>query len=152
VQEALKQVTAKYTAEALVQKREIVREETRNLIRQAIGEQIDVVDFNLINIDLSDQLEQAIEAKMVQQQTSLKKEYELASERKEAEIVAVKAEAEAKAVKIRGEAIATNPLVLQLEIIKKWNGISPSVVVLGKDGNAANVILPITPTAEQKAQ
>ena len=32
----------------------------------------------------------------------------------------------------RGEAIATNPLVLQLEIIKKWNGISPSVVVLGK--------------------
>ncbi len=153
VQEALKQVTAKYTAEALVQKREIVREETRNLIRQAIGKQIDVVDFNVINIDLSNQLEQAIEAKMVQQQTSLKKEYELASERKEAEIVAVKAEAEAKAVKIRGEAIAANPLVLQLEIIKKWNGISPSVVVLGKDGNAGgNIILPITPTAEQKAQ
>lgn len=143
VQEALKQVTAKYTAEALVQKREIVREETRALIRQAIGDQIEVVDFNVINIDLSDQLEQAIEAKMVQQQTSLKKEYELASERKEAEIVAVKAEAEAKAVKIRGEALVTNPLVLQLEIIKKWNGVSPSVVVLGKDG-ADNVILPIT--------
>lgn len=145
VQEALKQVTAKYTAEMLVQKREVVREETRALIRQAIGQQIEVVDFNLINIDLSDQLEQAIEAKMVQQQTSLKKEYELASERKEAEIVAVKAEAEAKAVKIRGEALVSNPLVLQLEIIKKWNGISPSVVVLGKD-SADSVILPIAPT------
>jgi prohibitin 2 len=148
VQEALKQVTAKYTAEALVQKREIVREETREMIRRAIGQQIEVVDFNVINIDLSDQLEQAIEGKMVQQQAALKKEFELNSERKEAEIVAVKAEAEAKAVKIRGEAIAANPAVMQFEIVKKWNGISPTVVVLGQDnaGSGAQVILPIVPS------
>ena len=87
---------------------------------------------------------------MVQQQASLKKEYELDSERKEAEIVAVKAEAEAKAVKIRGEALVTNPLVLQLEIIKKWNGVSPTVVMLGKDAGGGNVILPITPATPEK--
>ncbi len=150
VQEALKQVTAKYTAEMLVQKREVVREETRTLIRQAIGEKIEIVDFNLRDISLSKELEAAIEAKMVQQQASLKKEYELDSERKEAEIVAVKAEAEAKAVKIRGEALVTNPLVLQLEIIKKWNGVSPTVVMLGKDAGGGNVILPITPTSPQQ--
>jgi prohibitin 2 len=153
VQEALKQVTAKYTAEALVQKREIVREETREMIRHAIGDQIEVVDFNVINIDLSDQLEQAIEGKMVQQQAALKKEFELNSERKEAEIVAVKAEAEAKAVKIRGEAIAANPAVMQFEIVKKWNGISPQVVVLGQGAggaSGANVILPIVPSLDDK--
>ena len=153
VQEALKQVTAKYTAEALVQKREIVREQTREMIRNAIGDQIEVVDFNVINIDLSDQLEQAIEGKMVQQQAALKKEFELNSERKEAEIVAVKAEAEAKAVKIRGEAIAANPAVMQFEIVKKWNGISPQVVVLGQGaggGSGANVILPIVPNLDNK--
>ena len=144
VQEALKQITARYTAEGLVQKREIIREETVALLRQAVGEKIDIVDFNVTNLDLSDQLEQAIEAKMVQQQTALKKEFELNSERKEAEIVAVKAEAEAKAVKIRGEALVSNPLVLQLEVIKKWNGISPSVVVLGEGGaNGSQIVLPI---------
>ena len=143
VQEALKQTTAKYTAEALVQKREQMREETLGLIRTAIGAKIEIVDFNVVNIDLSDQLEQAIEAKMVQQQTSLKKEFELDSERKEAEIVAVKAEAEAKAVKIRGEALVSNPLVLQLEVIKKWNGISPTTVVLGQQSDGSQVLLPI---------
>lgn len=143
VQEALKQTTAKYTAEALVQKREQMREETLALVRTAIGDKIEIVDFNVTNIDLSDQLEQAIEAKMVQQQTSLKKEFELASERKEAEIVAVKAEAEAKAVKIRGEALVSNPLVLQLEIIKKWDGISPTTVVLGQHADGSQVMLPL---------
>lgn len=148
VQESLKQVTAKYTAEALVQKRETVREETLGLVRLAVGGKIEIVDFNVVNIDLSDQLEQAIEAKMVQQQESLKKEFELVSERKEAEIVAVKAEAEAKGVKIRGEALVANPLVLQLEIIKKWNGISPQLVTLGAGGaGGPQVILPMVPAA-----
>jgi prohibitin 2 len=145
VQEALKQTTAKYTAEMLVQQREQVREEALKLVRSAVGERIIISDLNIVNIDLSDQLEQAIEAKMVQQQASLKKEYELTSEKKEAEIVAVRAEAEAKAVKIRGEAIATNPLVLQMEIIKKWNGISPTMVVLGNEGGGAQVMLPMVP-------
>jgi prohibitin 2 len=155
VQEALKQVTARYTAEGLVQKREIVREETRTLLRQAIGDKIEIVDFNVMNIDLSDQLEHAIEQKMVQQQTSLKKEFELASERKEAEIVAVRAEAEAKAVKIRGEALMSNPLAIQMEIIKKWNGIAPQVVMLGGGSGAtagAPIVLPLIPAAPTGGQ
>lgn len=149
IQESLKQVTAKYTAEAIVQKREEVREETRKRLTTAIGEKIQIVDLNIVNIDLTKELEQAIEAKMVQQQAALKKEFELNSERKEAEIVAVKAEAEAKATTIRGEALLNNPLVLQMEIIKKWNGISPTVVVVGGDAagtNAGQIILPIVPS------
>ena len=148
--EALKQSTAAFTAEQLVQKREVVREETRNRVRQAVGANIEILDFNVTNIDLSNEMERAIESKMVQQQEALKKEFELNTEKKEAEIVRVRAQAEAEAVRVRAEAYSTNPVVLQMEIVKKWNGVSPNVVVTGGgangtgESNGSQIILPLS--------
>jgi len=53
-------------------------------------------------------------------------------------------------VRIRGEAFNANPLVLQMEILKKWNGVSPTVVMLGnnQDQSGPSVILPIVPNAQ----
>jgi len=149
MQEAIKQVTATYEAEALVQNREKARDESIRKLRESVGSVVTIVDVNLKNIGLTPELENAIEAKMVQQQQALTKSFELDRERKEAEITLVKAQAEAEASQIRGQAFMANPLVLQSEIIKRWNGVSPTVVVLGSDaGSGANIILPLMPPSK----
>ncbi|NJK90644.1 MAG: hypothetical protein HC904_01705 [Blastochloris sp.] len=79
--------------------------------------------------------------KQVTEQQALAKEYELQKARKEAEITLVNAQAEAQSVKIKGEALANSPRVVDLEIVKKWDGKAPQTVVTGQGG--ANVILPL---------
>jgi len=140
--ESIKQITAGYKAEELVQKREEIREKTLTNLRKSMSGLIEIVDVNLTNIDLSDQLENAIEAKMVRQQEAMAKSYELDKEKKQAEITIVQAEAEAKSVEIKGRALANSPRVVELEIAKKWDGKSPHTLVVGA-GGGANVVFPV---------
>ena len=139
-------MTAGYEAEQLVGNREKAREMSIAALRKAVGDVIDVVDINITNIDLTDELERKIEEKMIAQQEAQRTVYTKQREQTQAEILLIQAKAEAEAAQIRGDAITKNPLVLQMQIIEKWNGISPNVVVLGQDGAAGNVILPISPT------
>lgn len=142
VQECLKQVTATYTAEQIVQKREEVREKALAKIKISVGGLIEIVDMNVVNIDLTKELETAIEAKMVQQQQSLAKAFELDREKKQAEITIVQAKAEAESVKLKGDALASSPKVIELEIVKKWDGKSPQTLVVGA-GGGASVVFPV---------
>jgi prohibitin 2 len=141
VQESLKQVTALYKAEELVRNREKIKIAVLSKVQQELEGLIDVRDMPITNIDFSDELEKAIELKQVTQQQALAKEYELQKAEKEAEITVINAKAEAESVKIKGEALATAPRVIELEIVKKWDGKSPQSVVVGQGG--ANVLLPL---------
>lgn len=143
LEEAIKQVTAAYEAESLATTREKARESIITSVRKAAGDIVQIVDVNIINIALTPELSKKIEEKMMAQQEAQRTVYNKQREQTQAEILLIQARAEAEAAQIRGEAITKNPLVLQMQIIEKWNGISPNVVVLGKDG-ADNVILPIT--------
>ncbi len=144
LQEAIKQVTSRYTADNLVKSRDQIRTASLNMVRGSVGHIVDIVDLNIANIDLSDQLEKAIEQKMVKEQEALAKVYELEKANKEAQITIVNAKAEAEAVKIKGEALLASPKVIELEIVKRWDGHAPSTVVIGGDSAAgANIILPI---------
>ena len=138
VNERLKEVTAKYKAEEAVKSREKIKAETMNRLIEAVGDTLVIVDFVINNIDLSNDLEKAIEAKQVEEQRALAKSYELQKEVKEAEITMVKARAEADAVKIKGEAIKACPEVIQLETVKKWDGKAPLAVGAGQ-----NILLPL---------
>ena len=100
-----------------------------------------LVDLPISNIDLTDDLEHAIEQKQIKEQEALAKRYELDKARRDAEITVVNAEAEAKAVKIKGAALKSAPEVIELEIAKKWDGKAPTTVVVGKGGS--NVLLPL---------
>jgi hypothetical protein len=55
------------------------------------------------------------------------------------ETALIKAQVEANAISVQGKALRENASVLQLEIVKKWNGVSP--LVIGE--NKGNFILPI---------
>jgi prohibitin 2 len=142
VQEVVKQVTALSRAEDLVKNRERVKEDTLAKLRLAVGDVLQIVDLSLTNIDLSDQLEQAIEQKVVREQEALAKSFELDKERKQAEITLVRAEAEAKAVGIKGDALKSAPEVIQLEIAQKWDGKAPLSVSVGH-GGGTNILLPL---------
>jgi len=141
IQDALKQATAKYKAEEMVKQREAVKVLAKEIVTREVTGMVTIVDVPLKNIDLTAQLEKAIEDKQVQEQQALSKTYELQKAQKAAEITIVEAKAEAEAVRIKGEALKYSPEVIQLEIAKKWNGVSPTSVVVTQGG--ANILLPL---------
>ena len=142
VQETIKQVTALSRAEDLVKNRERVKDDVLVKLRQAVGEVLQIVDISLTNIDLSDQLEQAIEQKVVREQEAFAKSFELDKEKKQAEITIVRAEAEAKSVSIKGDALKSSPEVIQLEIAQKLDGKAPLSVSVA-NGTGTNILLPL---------
>ncbi|MEZ5404765.1 MAG: prohibitin family protein [Verrucomicrobiia bacterium] len=141
LQEAIKQVTAQFRAEDVVKNREKIKQTALLKLQQELAGLVDVRDVPITNIDLTDELERAIELKQVTEQQALAKVYELQKAQRDAEITIVNAKAEAEAVRIKGEALANSPRVVDLEIAKRWNGQSPQSVVVSQGG--ANVLLPL---------
>lgn len=141
VSEALKQITATLPAQEIVRKREFIREKALEIAKKSVGTLVVLDDINILNIDLTKELEQAIESKMVQEQQSFAKKFELDKEKTNAEITIVKAKAEAEAVKITGAALEIAPMMIQLEAVKKWDGKAPQTLVIGSGG--ATPVIPI---------
>ncbi|MCX7719148.1 MAG: prohibitin family protein [Candidatus Sumerlaeaceae bacterium] len=141
LQETMKQVTARYRAEDFVKNREKAKQEITDRLKEVVGDLLTISDLTIANIDLSDQLEAAIEQKVVREQEALAKKFELESATKMGEITLVTARADAEAVRIRGEALKASPEVIEYEIARKWDGKAPQSVVLTTGG--ANVLLPL---------
>lgn len=140
IQEALKEVTALLTAEQIVKKREEVKMKALEYSRHKIDGIVVINDLVINNIELSSELQKAIEQKMVQEQEAAKAKFKLEQAKVDAETAIVKANGEATAIKVRASAIKENPGVIDLMIAEKWNGVSPLVVGGGK---SADVILPL---------
>lgn len=141
IQEELKQTTSLYRAEELVKSREKIKIDLLDKVKRAMGGMLILDDIPITNFDFTDELEKAIEQKTIREQEALAKQFELEKARRDAEITIVNAEAEARSVKIKGEALKASPEVIELEIAKRWNGVTPQSVVVGKGG--ANVLLPL---------
>lgn len=141
IQEALKEVTALKTAQDIVKQREEVKVKTLAVAKQKIGEIVLVADVVIENIDLSDEMERAIEQKMVQEQAAAKAKFTQMQAEVDAKTAVIRAEGEANAIRIRGEALAKNPQVIQLQMVEKWNGVTPLVIGAGE---GANILLPVT--------
>ena len=93
-------------------------------------------------VSLSKELESAIEAKMVQEQEAAKAKFVQQKAQIEADTAIIRANGEAQAIRVRGKALQDSPGLVQLQIVEKWNGISPLVVNSG-GGGGANILLPI---------
>ena len=143
VQEALKEVTASQTAEQIVKNREKIKQAAIASARIKIGAIVSVEDIVIRNIDLSTQLERAIEAKMVSEQEAAKSRFVQQQTEIEAQTVVIRAKGEAEAIKVRGEALRLNPAFLRLQIVEKWNGKSPLVVPADPANNGAKLLLPL---------
>lgn len=140
VSEAFKEVTALQSAEQIVKKREEIKSKALTAARAKIGTLIVIEDIVIQNVALSKELEAAIEAKMVQEQEAAKAKFIQQKAEVEAATAVIRAKGEAEAIRVRGRAVQDNPGLVQLQIVEKWNGVSPLVV---GSGTGANILLPI---------
>jgi prohibitin 2 len=141
VSEALKEVTALQSAEQIVKKREEIKSRALASAKIKVGELLIIEDIVIQDVSLSKELETAIESKMVQEQEAAKAKFTQQKTEIEASTAIIRAKGEAEAIRIRGRALQDSPGLVQLQIVEKWNGISPLVV--GGNGQGANILLPI---------
>jgi regulator of protease activity HflC (stomatin/prohibitin superfamily) len=120
IQEAVKSVIAKYTAESLIEQREVLSAQITEILVKELGTyNIEVVNTAIEDMDFSDAFTQAVEDKQVAQQQLLKAQTEqeqrtmeqkAEAERKEiaanaeAEIAVIQAEADKEVLKIQADA------------------------------------------------
>lgn len=143
VSEALKEVTALQSAEQIVKKREEIKTKALVSAKAKVGDILIIEDLVIQDVSLSKELETAIESKMVQEQEAAKAKFTQQKAEIEANTAIIKAKGEAEAIRVRGKALQDSPGLVQLQIVEKWNGISPLVVGGGSGSQGANILLPI---------
>ena len=156
MQENLKAVFSKYTAEELISSRDKLSVEIREALSAEMSSYgINIISVSIENIDFTDAFTEAVEAKQVAQQSKLKAEIEQAQQTHEAQQQAerqkIAAEAEANVQKIEADAAAyairtkaeaeaeANRLVaesltdelLQYTEINQWDGQLPTYMAGG---------------------
>lgn len=128
VQEALKEVTALQSAEQIVKNREQIKTRALEIARAKVGPLLVIEDIVIQNIALTRELENAIEAKMVQEQEAAKSKYVQQRAQIDADTSVIQAKGEAESIRIRGEALKDNPAFVDLKIVDKWDGLTPLVI------------------------
>ena len=126
IQESIKAVTSKYTAEELITNRsEVSTKCMEELAKKVEKYRLLVNDFNIIDFSFSQEFDKAIEEKQVAEQKVLTAKQELEKEKIEAEKKIVKAEAEKKANELKERSLTDN--IIKEKFIEKWNGELPKV-------------------------
>lgn len=131
VNEVLKAITARYTAEESVTNRSLISDGLIEGLNEKLNDiGLYVTDVNIINFDFSEAFINAIEEKQVAQQQLLKAETEkqtaITNAEAEAEATMIKAEAEAEANKKIKASLDDN--VIRSKFYEKWNGELPQAM------------------------
>ena len=151
IQESVKAVTARYTAEQLVTQRAsvkgFIREELTEFINITLEEKgvsgaMSIANVAVTDFDFSSEFNRAIEEKVKAEQDALKAQNEklriitqaeaAAAQRKlEAEAAAYQVEVEsvarAEAIRREAEALRDNPQLIELRLAERWDGKLPQV-------------------------
>jgi len=157
--ESLKATTAKYTAEELITKRELVKKELEDSLRERLAVYNLIMEtISITNFDFSPDFNAAIEKKVTSQQSKLNEEQILGIKQiqaqqalaeaqgqanskttlaaAEANATLVKAQAEAQAVKLITEQLAEQPEYVEYIKAQRWDGKLPLV----SGGNTINML------------
>lgn len=137
IQEVMKAVSARYTAEELITKRPAVSSEMQEALTTRLLDSYIAVDaFSIISFSFSQTFTDAIEAKQTAEQNALKAKRDLDRIKVEAEQTIAAATAEAEALRLQKMNISPDLIELRkieanLKAIEKWNGILPNVTGAG---------------------
>ncbi|MDA8122108.1 MAG: prohibitin family protein [Deltaproteobacteria bacterium] len=137
VQEVVKAVTAKYTAEELITKRPAVSDAMKLSLTERLMEHNIAVDaFSIVGFSFSKIFMEAIESKQTAEQLALKAKRDLDRIKIEAEQTVTAAKAEAESLRLQRANISPDLIELRkieanLRAIEKWNGILPQVTGAG---------------------
>lgn len=169
IQESVKQVTARFNAEELITKRETVKTEIEQQIKQRLGAYNVIVEtISITEFRFSEQFTRAVEAKVEAEQRALQANNELRRiqiEAQQAEAKALgdqkaniaraeglrqanvlEAQGEAEAIKIIDEQLRNNPRYLEWLKTQRWDGVLP--LVTGGDGATPFIQIPAGSSTE----
>ena len=164
IEESLKAATSLFTAEELITKREAVKTRFDDILKGRLNIfNIDVIAVSLTDFQFSPSFTQAIENKVIAEQSALEAKNKLEEIRYEAQQQVIQAEAERNATIVRSEGeaqaqiIAANATAEAIELItsqmtseyaqylwlSQWDGKLPLVV-----GEGEGIILDLTSLAD----
>jgi regulator of protease activity HflC (stomatin/prohibitin superfamily) len=124
VEEVLKAVIAKYTAEEVITKRGEVKTAVDDLLTaRLVNYYLKVDDISLVHVHFSQRFTDAVEAKQIAEQDAKKAGFAVLKATKEAEAKVSRAKGEAQAQEIIHATLT--PDILQKEAITKWDGKLP---------------------------
>jgi regulator of protease activity HflC (stomatin/prohibitin superfamily) len=170
IQESVKQVTARFNAEELITKRETVKTEIEQQIKQRLSTYNIVVEtISITEFKFSEQFTKAVEAKVEAEQKALQAENDLRRiqiEAQQAEAKAVgdqksniaraeglkqanilEAEGEAEAIRIIDQQLRSNPNYLEWLKTQRWDGKLPLVI---GEGGTPFIQIPTEETPEEQ--
>lgn len=120
IQETFKSITAQYTAEELITKREILREKAEGSLKNKLSRYSIIVDnFNIVDFQFSSDFNKAIEQKQVAQQN-------LERAKIEATTALTQATGQANAQAELKNSGSLTPEYLEFLAIQKWDGKLPN--------------------------
>lgn len=149
VMESVKAVTAAFTAEELVTKREVVKGAIERqvkayvataLLTKGLAGSIEIGSVAITHFDFSPDFNKSIEMKVKAEQDALRAENEKKQKVTEAEAtrdatkaeadgeaysIEVKSKSEAAAIQRKADALRANPNLIQLNAVDKWDGKLP---------------------------
>jgi regulator of protease activity HflC (stomatin/prohibitin superfamily) len=127
IEEVLKAVMAKYTAEELITNRGEVKAGVDSLLTTRLTNyHIAVDDISLVHVHFSERFDEAVEAKQIAEQEAKRAEFVALKASKEAEAKVNLAIGEAEAQRLVRETLS--PEILQKQAIEKWDGNMPKIV------------------------
>ncbi|OGW36187.1 MAG: HflC protein [Nitrospirae bacterium GWD2_57_9] len=133
LEESFKAASARYTAEELISKREALKTEVRNYLKDRLAPfGIIVVELSITDFQFSPEFNRAIESKQTAEQHALRAKRDLDRIRVEAQQKIATAQAEAEALRLQRQVISPELVKLrqidaQLKAIDKWDGKLPNV-------------------------
>lgn len=133
VKESFKAAAARYTAEELISKREALKTEVRNYLRdRLVVFGITVVELSITDFEFSAEFNKAIESKQTAEQNALRAKRDLDRIRVEAQQKIASAQAEAESLRLQRAVISPELIKLrqieaQMKAIEKWDGKLPNV-------------------------
>ncbi|MBD3884119.1 prohibitin family protein [Phormidium tenue FACHB-886] len=126
LEEILKAVTAKYTAEEMITQREAAKAEIDQLLLARLrAYHIAIDDIALVQVQFSDRFSDAVEAKQIAEQEAKRAGFMVQKAIREAEVKVNLAKGEAEAHRLIRETLT--PDILRRQAIDRWDGKFPLI-------------------------
>ena len=131
LEQAVKAEVGTWNADQMIANRDKVASNILTSLQSRMIEHsypVSVTNFQMINIDYSDQFESAIEKKVVAEQAALEEANRTKQIEQKAKQQVTSAKAEAESMRIRANALANNPKLVNYEFVQKWDGKLPQIM------------------------
>jgi prohibitin 1 len=135
VSEVVKASAAKYTAEEIIAKRPLLKQDIDDALKLRVTPyHVILDDISIVNVDFSKEFNDAIEAKQVAEQNAQKAKFVAQQAEQEAAAEVNRAKGAAEAQRLQQQTLTSE--ILQKMWIEKWKGDVPTYVA----GNSGSLI------------